>query len=75
MSQPYLRILADHVYPFVTTVYPSPDGWITHRVKKLKWIHFLGGCGGQDVQESAANVLSYHVSMAQYPPPVLAKCT
>lgn len=73
MSQPYLRILADHVYPFVTTVYPSPDGWITHRVKKLKWIRFLGGCGGQDVQESFCFKLSCQYGPIS--PPVLAKCT
>ncbi len=32
----YLSIVADHVHPFMTTVYPSSDGYRMHHVTKLK---------------------------------------
>ncbi len=32
----YLIIVADHVHPFMTTVYPSSDGYRMHHVTKLK---------------------------------------
>ncbi len=35
----YLSIVADHVHPFMTTVYPSSDGYfqqVMHHVTKLK---------------------------------------
>ena len=32
----YLSIVADYVQPFLTSVYPSSDGYFEHHVTKLK---------------------------------------